>query len=688
MTTDLSTLTATADRWDGMAGEFAKRESQYRRDVHGVTLAPSWQGASADAAHTRFSVTLKEFRAAQTEARAVASLLRDAHAQFVELRGRVRAVRHDAVAAGLRVSESGVVSAVPDQDSAGKNGADKGGVDKDRPGDTVCVSASSWQQRLDRAVRDVGDADHGVGIALRAVAVDSDPGDGTLNGFNAHAKGDVEQYEAVAADVIARKLAAGGDLSARELAELRRLFRGNDHDTAFSRTFLDGLGADGTLRMTNRLGDLLHPPGGGGDPGGFSAVESGLARTLATATHDTHSPWYEKWRSDLHRAGVERYDTVFNGERLDKIRGYQSLVTLMRHGDGYSPQFLSDVGDGIMRAEKADPDIWDLKGDYSGSHGGWFANDPMDGLLGVMSHDPDAAASYLGSDARMKYLVEDRDWRVAMDASDNAKAPTYSSALDGDDRAGFGAALQAATTGIDPSDPHGEFVHHTKANDAVFRSALHHLAQREDGFPASLRDPMARILVNHGDTVHYAASSIDIGASPLAQDQLFEVVKQVSKDESAYGTLNHEMNRALVQDIHRTAQEYPEESLIRAGRTVGFLEEARSQTSSGPETASFKGKWMVDQAIGYVPVISGQVQTGFDYVTDEWLEDEQKRLDDKATAEKVASYSTRNRQLIALGDEWWKVHGSGGHTPANVWNSAEVSAEAGISRGRGISGEQ
>ncbi|MFK0174070.1 hypothetical protein ACIQU5_35405 [Streptomyces sp. NPDC090306] len=676
MTTDLACLTAAADQWDAMAGEFAKRESQYRRDVHGVTVAPSWLGASADAAHTRFTITLREFGAAQTEAKAVASLLRDAHAQFVELRGRVRAVRHEAVAAGLRVSDSGVVSASPDKD------------DDARTDNSPCVSASSWQQRLDRAVRDVGDADHGVGIALRSVTVDSDPGDGTVNGFNSAAKGDVEQYEAAAADVLARKLASGGKLSARELAELRLLFRDNDHDTSFSRTFLAGLGAAGTVRMTNRLNDLIHVPGGA-DGGGLATIESGLARTLATATHDTRSPWYEQWRSDVRRAGVERYDTVFNGTSLDKVRGYQSLVTLMQHGDGYSPQFLSDVGDDIMTAEKADPDVWDLKGHYSGRHGAWFANDPMDGLLGVMSHDPDTAASYLGSDDRMKYLTEERDWRVLMDAgSDNGKAPAYRPALDGDDRAGFGAALQAAATGIDPSDPSARFVQHTKANDAVFRSALTHLARRQDDFPSSLRDPMAHILVNHGDTVHYAASSIDMGASPLPQDQLFEVVKQVSKDHSAYGTLNHEINRALVADIHRADQRYPEESLIRAGRTVGFLEEARAQTASAPPTASFEGKWVFDQAIGYVPVVSGQVQQGFDYVTDQWLADEQKRLDDTATEKRVAIYENRNNQLRALTDEWWSVHGSGGESPYPLRHSTEVSADEGIMHANGVSGGQ
>lgn len=53
MTTDLATLTTAADRWDGMAKEFGKRETDYKRDVHGITPGPpstsTWTGLSADA---------------------------------------------------------------------------------------------------------------------------------------------------------------------------------------------------------------------------------------------------------------------------------------------------------------------------------------------------------------------------------------------------------------------------------------------------------------------------------------------------------------------------------------------------------------------------------------------------------------------------------------------------------------
>ncbi|MEU5537949.1 hypothetical protein [Streptomyces sp. NPDC020362] len=672
MITDLSALTTAAERWEGMAGEFAKQERAYRRDVYGITLGPAWRGMSREAAHGRFDVTLKEFQYAQTEAKAIASLLRDAHAQFVELKGRLTAAHREAVAAGMRVSGRGLVSVHPDH-------AD--GM-RDRPRDESAVRA--WQDRIDRAVRDVTDADTGVRVALKAAVVDSDPLVGG-RGFNGAAIGDVEKYEALEAEGTLEKLRRGGHPSRRELAELERVFRDNSDGEAFSRTLLDDLGAAGTIGLTNELNDLIHARGGPAAHA-YATIQTGLADTLATATRDTDSAWYQRWRAGMRHAGPGHYATDVQGERLDKAVGYQSLVTLMERGHGYAPQMLADLTDDMIAAEKREPGIWQLKTEYSGKHGGWFANDPVDGALGIMSRDPHAAADYLGSEARMKYLMKERDWNVVVHEHEGPKAGTYTAGLDADDRAGFGKALQAATTGIDPSDKHAHYVAHTKQNDAVFKSALSHLADKGDKFPPSLRQPVANILVNHGGTVHASMSEVDIVRSPLKQDQLFEVVKQVSKDKDAYGTLNGGLNQAMVSQVHEDRSKSTE-SLIRAGRTVGFLEEARIQAQGDPKTADFKMKPLFDKAISFIPAVSDDVQEGFDYVTDKWLQDEQRRLDDRQSRENVASYQSRNGQLTALAQEWNRVHGSGSEASYVRQDLVEKSAEAGIAHGRGMSGE-
>ncbi|MEV5728184.1 hypothetical protein AB0N50_20580 [Streptomyces pharetrae] len=679
MTADLSALTAAAKSWDGMAGEFAKQEKAYEREVHGISMGTTWAGLSADAANARFDITLKQFQYAQTEAEAVAGLLRDAHTQFVELRGRLKTARQEAVDAGMKVSDQGFVSL----DIERMSEAERRAVHHD-PGYREAVQ--SWQDRINKAVQDVTDADAGVRIALQAVVIDESVIAGG-RGFNGEAQSDVEKYEGQAAEEALKKLGRGDRLTDNELAELRRTFRDNGDDPAFSRTLLDGLGATGTIKLTNELNDLIHVQGGD-RVRDYSTIETGLANALASATRDTKSPWYEDWREDMRKAGVERHATDVQGARLDKAVGYQSLVTLMQKGHGYAPEMLGDLTDDMIAAEKKDSGIWQLKHEYAGKGNGWFANDPVDGMLGIMSRDPDAAARYLSSEDKMTYLVKERDWDVTLHEHEGPKASTYTPGEDADTRAGFGAALQAAATGIDPSDENARYVEHTKQNEAVLKSAITHLADSGDDFPASLREPMANILVNHGETVHKSMSNIDMAASPLDQTDLFEVTKQLSKDQDAYSTLNGGLNHAMVSDIHDDGRSNSAESLTRAGRTVGFLEEARIQAEGDPETAEFKAKPLVDEAISYIPVVSDKVQQGFDYAVDQWLADEQQRLDEQQTEENIEAYTTRNRQLIALAAEWRDTHAPTGQGDIEAQKEITEAAEAGIGHAQGVSGKQ
>lgn len=175
--------------------------------------------------------------------------------------------------------------------------------------------------------------------------------------------------------------------------------------------------------------------------------------------------------------------------------------------------------------------------------------------------------------------------------------------------------------------------------------------------------------------------------APLEQDQLYEVVKQVSKDQGSYAALNSGVNHAIVADIHEPHQKYPHDSLIQAGRTVGFLEQARVESAGDPKTAEFKHKWVVDQAIGYIPVGGDEIQAGVDYVTDRWLADEQKKLDDKAADKNIAHYRDRNEQLTAIAEQWRKVHGTEDDSAYGSQNEINQAATAGVDSARGVSGE-
>jgi hypothetical protein len=181
MSTDLSKLTTVAEKWEEMEGSFNKMERAYRRDVHGISTDGSWVGLSAQAANDRFSVTLKELEGAQREAKAVASLLREAYTQLVDLQGKVKAVCADAVKNGMRVSDQGVVAFDTERLTQGERTAYMHDPSYQESGR---AKAAEWAQRLEQAVKAVSNADDGLRLALNAAVLDTDFLDGTIGGFN------------------------------------------------------------------------------------------------------------------------------------------------------------------------------------------------------------------------------------------------------------------------------------------------------------------------------------------------------------------------------------------------------------------------------------------------------------------------------------------------------------------------
>ncbi|MER6407636.1 hypothetical protein ABT269_29900 [Streptomyces viridosporus] len=556
MTTDLATLTTAADAWDDMAKEFNKQEKAYKRDVHGVSMGQTWLGLSADAANRRFDITLKEYQSAQIEAKAIASLLRDAHTQFVDLRGKLRTARQDAVDAGMKVSDQGVVSYDTAQLDEGTRNAYRHDPDFQ---ESVRKSVRSWQDRIDQLVKDVTDADKGVEIAFNAVVVDSDLTDGTANGFNGRAQGDIEKYEAENAEDIATRLADGKKVSAAELAELDRAFRDNSDNKVFSQTLLKGLGTDGTIKLTNELNQLAHDDDKK-NKAQYLELQGGLADTVAKATQVpgsvTDAPpgsqkfkdwlagddgrFYRQWMDSLDKNGTKNY-----GSNTQPLYGYQSFVSLMQHGDAkYDDQFLYELGDDLIAAEKKQPGIYT---EWGAGHDGIRA-DALDGLLGVMSKNPDAATAFFdpagngsGSDHvandHLKYLLHEREWPQ----HSTVAGPTIVTMDDPLSRSGLGLALEAATTGREPNSSGASFDHHTEAQARVMQETITQLDKdgKGDAIPQNLKVPLGRALADYTVDTHAILS----GTEPSSPEGLDGI--NANGDESSIANSKHSLLRVM-----------------------------------------------------------------------------------------------------------------------------------------------
>ncbi|MEU0086561.1 hypothetical protein [Streptomyces sp. NPDC006274] len=713
VTANLTPLTTAAVSWDRMADGFEELGVAYGGTVQGATTDGGWVGVSADAANGRFAATRKQFDAAAVEARAIAAILRDIHGQFIE---RIKAVR-DLVAsakeADMHIDANGRAHLDPS-----KHKDFFGGV----LGEAVTRQTleANWTAAVASAVQSVDDADQGAKLALRdAAGIKSlfeemmDTARGTGHSFNADAVGDIEVVEAREAKKYADQILAGEKPS--DLAEYERLMRDNSDDKVFSQTVLNHLGPEGTIKVTNQLNTFAHDSDTGNKQH-YLGAERGLANALATATQDPKSEFYKDFHAGLKEAGMKRYE--WQGE---KVRGYQSLVTLMQHGEGYSDRFMHDLGDDLIAAEKADKgnDNWDLPKRFVTARDEWFANDPLDGLLGIMSKDPEASAAFLdaksdptpgdgkneGND-RLEYLIKDRDWDV-VDGHKYMRNPhdpdntwfgdplESSDIEDAQNRTGFGAALVAGTTGIDPNNSGGGYVKHSEANNRVFDAALEYFAAEKNDFPPSLRTPMAVVMGNYGDAVHATTSALYQSEAPLDRQEVLEVSKQISRDRFAYFTLQDSINREIVHDVN-VGEGGAEETWRRAGHTVGFLEQARYQglqVDAGDEKSKASWEAKTDYhtwggVTNFIPYAGDAAQRGVDVLTSKWLEQEMARIDAGLARDNSDTSVNREGRNVALADIWREANpseldGRSRHVTIHDINNAAV---VGNRTARGLAG--
>ncbi|MFJ3823028.1 hypothetical protein [Streptomyces nodosus] len=581
MTTDLSALTSAADMWDAMATEFHDEvEVVYQRDVHDISLAPTlWSGLSAQVANGRFDITLKEIQAAQKEAKAVASLLRDAHANFVDLKKRVEQARDEAIKAGMKVSDQGLChfdfSKVSQQEAFSIH------HDPDLP-----EIEHSWSARIDAALRALNDADEGVKIALNAVVKDSDPLNGMPGGFNAGAKGDVEAYEEEAVKDIAQRLADGKKVSDEELEELQRALRDNHDDKAFSRLLLHDLGPRTMIKLGNELNERV------GDADGaaklqLAEVQKNLANTMATATavpgsvkdappgSEKFKQWlasddgtfYREWTEEMKKQGTKNF-----GRNTNPLYGYQSYVSLMEHADkDFDDQFLYDLGDQVIKAEKDHPGIFTMWGP---GHKG-IETDAVDGVLDLMSRNPDAATAFLdpqGNGAGGNHVGNDH-LKYLLGSGDGSRewpknTITGYGITDLDDptsKIGLGRALEAAATGHEPlseGQPGSVPGAHTAAQARVMQSTIEILDKGAGGesVDGNLQKPLGHaladyvvdnhnILAENGTTKYGSPAGKDEiwtdgdkAGITVGKDSLMRVMRGASSDNQTY---------ALLQDTQR-----------------------------------------------------------------------------------------------------------------------------------------
>ncbi|MGW2105967.1 hypothetical protein [Streptomyces sp. NPDC001948] len=701
MSTDLSCLTTAADKWTDMAGEFHKHEGRYDRDVHGITMGQSWLGQSSTAANAMFGVTLNEYKAAQAEAKAMASLLQDAHSQFTELKGKLKSARDGAVEAGMAVSETGRVTFDTAKLSEGARTAYHHDPDYQT---SVREAAASWQRQIDRLVAAMTDADTGVEIALKAVVQDSDALDGTMNGFNGKPLGDIEEYEARNAEEVAERLADGKKVSDADLAELDRAMRDNADDKTFAQSFLGKLGPDGSVRLSDVLSDREQKAGSGDTQ--YTELLGGLANTVATATqvpgsmtdaapgsakfqtwlNSDDGAFYRQFTEGLKEAGAKNYDSKTN-----PLYGYRPFVEMMTHADRpFDDQFLNQLGDDMIAAEKKNTSMFMQ---WGGNHNEGRA-DALDSLLGVMSKNPDASTAFFDPDvdngqSHLDYLLGSGDDAREWPGKAVPAGPTVLMEDDPLSRTGLGAALEAGATGHAPlkdgQDPWPE-VKHSEAQARVMMGIVGTLAPSsgtDAPVPEALREPLANALGEYASDTHqimrndagYVRAATDgyftdANGSHLAVNakDLIQVMRGVSEDPEAYGTLHKSESRYIDLQMERVPEnasyQQMSQPIREGGNALGVLSGIREDVINDTRMdkyaeADWKSKMLYHVVGGALtPITVGGLAVGdaLQRGVDVWAWEVGNALkaeaDTTANSGVAAQFLETEQQMSLMADSW------------------------------------
>ncbi|MEV8454224.1 hypothetical protein AB0467_16025 [Streptomyces sp. NPDC052095] len=684
---DFSQLGQAITAWNGVVSKLETLESDARDDLKAKADKANWAGLNATVSREFITKTAGEFSDAHTQAKTIHDILKDTHGELVSYKEQLDQALERGRKRNLTVTQTGgggftvTMLIHPDRAAKGHDVPDHSPQDAEHLRDDV-------QRILNRAT----ESDTTAATVLRAIVDQAEVGFSGASYSDRDTAIDAVRKAEEAAELIKDK---GDEMSPEEFQKLNGLLSSYKNDPLFQEEFATQLGPKATLEF---WADLSSPD----SPNDLTRTQlnqlgdfqKNLGDVLGGATQ-SDSPAMRQWENNMVKLAGERYRT-----HQGDVWGFQVLSNLMRTGD-YDDQFLNKYGDSLVAKEKEMrlPDhYWNQppkpKLNFIGDEE--FGRDPMTGFLTALSNSPDASTDFFNSKEpqdNAQWVLKDRPYFDDTSLTDGPN-PAQDAA---------GKAMFAAVSGAtDPENPGTKFEEHTPEQREAMKRSLGILASTGNDFPPEMRDSMAYAMGNHGDWVHKAMSS-PLGEHELDAGQLMEVSKQISRNRDDYQTLNQAMHQSVVADI-LTEKAHPEDSIDRAGRTIGFLEEARYQATNTDKgealaDASWKKTWryhIVGGLLGPWHPLGDAVQRGVDVITAQMLEDEQNRINDQATSDHTKTYANRNKELQSLADLWYRENKDWAEDPTHegfskdhgVYKQIEESANDGNKKAEGVAGIQ
>ncbi|MFB6894230.1 DUF6571 family protein [Kitasatospora sp. NPDC056327] len=678
MKADPSAMTKAAADWTAMAGKYQAVQRRLENEVLAVTGNQGlWLGSTASAADLHVSRTKQQSIDAQTEARAVASIITDARNDFEAAQKKLKQAVADARADGMKVTGTGtVVFDVGALDPATKQAYHHDPDYQQERGE----AAGRWAQRIRICLEEATAADQRAALQLRRAARVGD----LTNEFNGGAVGGGDEADGRRAADLASRLKDGKTLTPEELAELNNLMKANSGSPVYGQTLLNALGPEGTLLLADELEVRLNDRNGK-LKGEYGELQTNLANTIAGATRDTGGKFYQDFRKGLQEAGVKNINARHFGGKSEPIYGYQTLATLLQKGNaGYGAQFLNDLGTDVLAAERDNKNRWSAH-QFNGPRPD-LEYDPVNGVLKLMGQNPEAATQFLdpkgpGAEDRLKYLLRDREWPTS-----------YVNTLYGPPmvdktthQEGLAAALEAAATGDAPGEGTHNGGPHTPAQARVMQGVIEALDGDAKGSEIhdDLKMPLANALSDYVDDTHRILSDhVSSGGGGVREengaghldggaDSLTRVLRGVSDEPEAYALLytserarTAELIGALPADpgADRSVVDVPAQRVgtalgaYDAIRTDVILDNKDERMEWADKTGSLASS-MNGTVTGFIPEVGDIAGTLVDMGIEKWADDVKKDAQHTGNKEASDSHFAALNQSKEMARGWGQANG-------------------------------
>ncbi|MFF4093046.1 hypothetical protein ACFYYY_04145 [Streptomyces sp. NPDC001834] len=684
---DFGQLGQAITAWNGMVGKLETLESDARDDLKAKADKANWAGLNASISREFITKTAGEFSDARTQAKTIHDILKDTRDELVSYKEQLDQALERGRKKNLTVTQTlgggFTVTMLIHPDGAAKGHE----VPAHSPQDMEHLR-DDVQRILNRAT----ESDTTAATVLRAIVDQAEVGFSGASYGDRDTAIDALRKAEEAAKLLKEK---GDEMSPAEFQKLNRLLGSYKNDPLFQEKFATQLGPKATLEFWADLSSLDSPNDlTRTQLNQLGEFQKNLGHVLGGATQ-SDSPAMRQWENNMLKFAGERYNT-----RAGDVWGFQIMSNLMRTGD-YDDQFLNRYGNNLVAKEKEmrlPGNYWNQqpkpKLNFIGDEE--FGRDPMTGFLTALANSPDASTDFFNA----KEPQDNAQWVLK-----TRPYPDDSPLKDGPNEAkdALGKAMFAAVSGVsDPKDSDAKFLPHSPEQREAMKRSLGFLSSMGNDFPPELRDDMALAMGNHGDWVHKAMSD-PVSRHELDSGQLMEVSKQISRNRDAYGELVRQMHGAVVADIY-TEKAHPEDSLDRAGRTIGFLEEARYQATNDEKgqklaDASWEkaGRYhVIGGLVTPLPLAGDAVQRLVDVVTSKMLEDEQNKINGQASADHQETYSRRTRELQQIADIWYQENTKWAEDPTHegysqdhgVYKQIGEAANDGNKKAEGVAGVQ